>query len=544
MAIFAVLTIGGARAQAGCIQQIDGNTTVNGSWDSGCVSEKPSEDDGGVRYARFYTFTLDAAADVTITLTSNEQDTYLYLLAGHGKSGTIVRANDDIETGVTDSRIAESLGSGDYTIEATTYYSATAGEFTLTVQGISDGANPTPTPTQGTDGTPYPTPTQPPQTASPAKVAAGANHACAIDDNGVIKCKGKDDAGQVSRRPRGQGFVAVSVGARHSCAIDGNSGVHCWGANEHGQSSPAAGYGFVALDSGDNYTCALHSNNDLDCWGRFESVGGSAPTPTPTAIPDATATPIPTPIPTPAPTATPSPTPIPTPVPPVGSVASDRAALVALYNATNGTGWSSSYNWLSDEPLDDWSGVNTDKYGRVTELHLGGRRLEGTLPSELGNLTELHYLLLYDNSIVGPIPSELGNLTKLTYLNLSYNRLVGTIPSELGNLTKMLELYLNNNKLTGTIPSELGNLIYLTNVNLGNNSLSGSIPSSLGNLLGLETLNLQYNNLSGVIPSTLRNLNVRVYLEGNTAFCVKVGNLLEFLFGLARISVSVCVERP
>ena len=35
-----------------------------------------------------------------------------------------------------------------------------------------------------------------------------------------------------------------------------------------------------------------------------------------------------------------------------GSVASDRAALVALYNATGGATWLTSTNWLSDRPLD------------------------------------------------------------------------------------------------------------------------------------------------------------------------------------------------
>ena len=35
----------------------------------------------GDRYARFYTFTLDEAADVTITLESDE-DTYIYVLQG------------------------------------------------------------------------------------------------------------------------------------------------------------------------------------------------------------------------------------------------------------------------------------------------------------------------------------------------------------------------------------------------------------------------------------------------------------------------------
>ena len=50
----------------------------------------------GDRYTRFYTFTLDEAADVTITLESDE-DTYLYLLEGHGRNGTVLYEEDDID---------------------------------------------------------------------------------------------------------------------------------------------------------------------------------------------------------------------------------------------------------------------------------------------------------------------------------------------------------------------------------------------------------------------------------------------------------------
>ena len=35
----------------------------------------------------------------------------------------------------------------------------------------------------------------------------------------------------------------------------------------------------------------------------------------------------------------------------------DRAALVALYNSTDGPNWATSTNWLSDRPLGDWYGV-------------------------------------------------------------------------------------------------------------------------------------------------------------------------------------------
>ena len=54
----------------------------------------------------------------------------------------------------------------------------------------------------------------------------------------------------------------------------------------------------------------------------------------------------------------------------------DRAALVALYETTDGPNWKNNANWLNDAPLREWFGVTTNLFGRVTELRLGGKRIE------------------------------------------------------------------------------------------------------------------------------------------------------------------------
>ena len=312
LTLFAILSIGGAGAQAACVQPLSGNGTFNGTWNNSCLSENTPLGSytypDGTRYARFYTFTLSAPSTVTVELSSSV-DTYMYLMQNKGKTGTILYHNDDIITSVnTNSRISQSLSAGDYTIEATTYEVEAPGSFTLKVEGLPVTGTLTPTPTQVPGSTPQPTPVltaTPVRTATPtptqttgssvtAKVAAGANHACAIDNNGFIRCQGKDDAGQVSRHPRGQGYVDISVGARHSCAIDRRGAIHCWGASDHRQTSPPRGSGFVALDSGDNFTCAIRPNSSLQCWGRFEGASPLPPTPTPTVAPTATPTATPT----------------------------------------------------------------------------------------------------------------------------------------------------------------------------------------------------------------------------------------------------------
>lgn len=109
---------------------------------------------------------------------------------------------------------------------------------------------------------------------------------------------------------------------------------------------------------------------------------------------------------------------------------SDREALIALYKATDGDNWATNTNWCSDAPLNEWYGVSMSR-GRVSQLNLLGNKLVGTLPVELGNLTELQYLNLGSNSISGTIPQECGNLTKLVMLGLYSNQLSGDIPTSL-----------------------------------------------------------------------------------------------------------------
>ena len=144
--------------------------------------------------------------------------------------------------------------------------------------------------------------------------------------------------------------------------------------------------------------------------------------------------------------------------PRAGDVNTDRAALAALYNATNGSSWLVNTNWLSNGPLGEWHGVSTDADGRVAELDLDGKQLSGPIPSELGNLANLEFLSLRDKQLSGSIPSELANLDNLEWLILDSNQLSGPIPSELGNLDNLQALELHDNQLSGSIPSELANL--------------------------------------------------------------------------------------
>ena len=107
---------------------------------------------------------------------------------------------------------------------------------------------------------------------------------------------------------------------------------------------------------------------------------------------------------------------------------SDRHALVALFDGTDGSSWDRRDNWGSELPLDQWYGVTTDAAGRVTRLDLPSNGLSGEIPDEISYLTDLKHLDLGGNELFGEIPVLVGKLRKLEVLDLQNNRLDRQIP--------------------------------------------------------------------------------------------------------------------
>ena len=195
------------------------------------------------------------------------------------------------------------------------------------------------------------------------------------------------------------------------------------------------------------------------------------------------------------------------------NASTDRAALIALYEATNGAGWKDSENWLSGVPIAGWHGVETDINGRATELRLGDNDLAGRIPPEIGHLAELTRLDLGENSLTGPIPPEIGGLSRLRSLALWSNGLEGRIPPQIGRLARLTELHLSGNALTGPIPPEIGRLSRLRGLGMWSNDLTGSIPPELGDLEVLDRLWLSGNDLTGRIPPEIGDLSALSELD-------------------------------
>ena len=207
----------------------------------------------------------------------------------------------------------------------------------------------------------------------------------------------------------------------------------------------------------------------------------------------------------------------------------DRAALVALYEATSGPDWLNKHGWLTDAPLGEWYGVETDASGRVVGLDLGGGLSERI-----------------NHGLAGPLPRELGDLDRLVRLELGWNSgLSGAIPPELGNLASLEELYLGDNGLTGGIPPELGQLHRLEVLWMGGNDLSGSLPPELGGMSSLRKMVLSHNpRLSGPIPLAWTALSSLESLEAaGTDLCAPGdARLQSWLGGVYLQRIAACTE--
>jgi cysteine-rich repeat protein len=139
-------------------------------------------------------------------------------------------------------------------------------------------------------------------------VAVGYQHACAILDDGVVRCWGDNEYGQLGyghttnvgnfQTPAEAGDVSlagfavqITAGLRHTCALLDTGAVRCWGINEFGQLGlghtqpigddelpsevPEVDVGgpVTQVSAAGNRTCALLESKAVRCWGARGAYG-------------------------------------------------------------------------------------------------------------------------------------------------------------------------------------------------------------------------------------------------------------------------------
>ncbi|ESW12401.1 hypothetical protein PHAVU_008G109100 [Phaseolus vulgaris] len=198
------------------------------------------------------------------------------------------------------------------------------------------------------------------------------------------------------------------------------------------------------------------------------------------------------------------------------SVIGNLSNLVVLLLSNNHLGGSISTTFVELKALayldisrNDFTGLLPSFASVMRFIHMSNNRWGNSFPTakEKVNFTTkktsytykgdiLGYMSgidLSNNKLNGNIPSEVGNLTGIRALNLSYNDFIGQIPSSFSNLVQTESLDLSFNKLSGQIPLQLNRLSFLAVFSVAHNNLSGETPERKGQFLTFDESSYEDN---------------------------------------------------
>ncbi|KAG7337090.1 RHS repeat-associated core domain containing protein [Nitzschia inconspicua] len=159
---------------------------------------------------------------------------------------------------------------------------------------------------------------------------------------------------------------------------------------------------------------------------------------------------------------------------------------------------------------------------KLFEIHFSENQFEGTIPTDIFQLTSVTKLFLNNNHFSGRIPSEIHNMKQLDELWIGGNKFTGAIPSEIGLMTNLRILSLKQNDLSGAIPLEIQNLPSLENLDISSqrgNQFNGPLPPFDSNP-NLVIIDASDNAFSGTLPKDFlkqvdRNAQIKVDLSNN-----------------------------
>ena len=131
--------------------------------------------------------------------------------------------------------------------------------------------------------------------------------------------------------------------------------------------------------------------------------------------------------------------------------------------------------------------------------------IPGTIPSEIGLLTDLAIWGMERGNLTSTIPTEVGLLTNLVFLDLDYNQLTGSLTTQLLSLSSLTQLDLNNNELTGSI-NGIGVFPDMEFLQIHDNFFTGTVPEAVGSFSNLAAFTLHETEISGSMPGSVCDL--------------------------------------
>lgn len=206
-----------------------------------------------------------------------------------------------------------------------------------------------------------------------------------------------------------------------------------------------------------------------------------------------------------------------------GTERTERDALIALYQATDGDHWAVNTNWCSDKPLSEWYGITTDSKGKVTTIDLAENKLNGVF--ELSDFQELKKILCGNQKYGGNTSAynqikevNFQKCPKLHTVSFAYSSVEKFVAKD---CQALYSLAVSQNLLTDLDLTSYPNLTYLTvdknqltKLDLSKNALLRMLSCSdnplgglaLSHLSKLESLYCRNAQLTALDLSGLSNL--------------------------------------
>ncbi|CAN0926364.1 Probable LRR receptor-like serine/threonine-protein kinase At3g47570 [Linum grandiflorum] len=221
----------------------------------------------------------------------------------------------------------------------------------------------------------------------------------------------------------------------------------------------------------------------------------------------------------------------------------DRLVLLSFESMITSDPLGALISWNDSTHFCKWYGVSCSRrhYGRVTALELQSQGLSGSISTQVGNLSFLKFLRLYNNNFVGEIPPEIGRLGRLQQLVLFNNSFNGKIPSNISECSALTIFRVDyNNLLSGRVPATLGRLKSIQLLVFQHNNISGEVPSSIFNLSSLTEMWFGFNQLHGILPRNLGLLlpNLEIFDVMSNQFTGSIPHTLSNASNLVLLQLS------